>query len=261
MAAPRPQSIPVFLLVKTAFHILWHQRDDALRLGFIPTLICFGGFVYGGNAVRQAGSLLEAGMAASVPPQVTLGLLATLVIVLAGTVLAVANWLRFMLLGPMGAVGLGLAIGRPHVSFLGWCVVLAFGASVAFAVLSMPMLLLLPGPLWWIGNVVAMVVIFVIGSRLSPFLVGQAIAQPISLQQAWIASRGNGVPLTSALILVQIPLWLAASVLGQLLHAVGFAAVAPLAMVFITAVFQIATAILQASVLAAAFRQIVGIRA
>ena len=36
---PRRQTIPVILLVKTAFQLLWQQRDDALRLGLVPTLL------------------------------------------------------------------------------------------------------------------------------------------------------------------------------------------------------------------------------
>jgi hypothetical protein len=260
MALPRPQSIPVLLLVKTAFQILWQQRDDALRLGFIPTLICFGGFLYGASSLKQAGALFQSGMMTPLPPDVSLGILSTLLVILLATALVMANWLRFMLLGPMGAIGLGLSIGRPHISFLVWCVVLGFAGGIALSVLSMPMMLL-PGMLAWVGMVVALVVVLVLVARLTPFLIGQVIVQPMSLQQAWSASRGNGISLTSALILVQVPLWIAASVLREILLAIGFADVAPLAMLFIAAVFQMVTAILQASILAAAFRQMVGIRA
>jgi hypothetical protein len=86
------------------------------------------------------------------------------------------------------------------------------------------------------------------------------IAQPMSLQQAWRSSRGNGIPLTVALILVSVPIWIVTSILNQVLIAVGFAAAAPLAMVFIVAVFVILLSILLATVLATAFRQIVGIK-
>ena len=260
MASPRPQAIPVFLLVKTAFQILWQQRDDALRLGFIPTLICFGGFIYGRDALVIVAAQFQSGPMNPLPPGVALAVITTLLIVLLAMALVVGNWLRFMLLGPMGAVGLGFAIGWPHVGFLVSCLVLGFAAGIAFTVLCMP-ILLLPGLLAGIGIVVAFIVVFVAAARLLPFLVAQVIAQPMSLQQAWIASRGNGVALATALILVQVPLWIVASLLNQALFAVGFASVAPLAMIFIGAVFEIATAILQASILAAAFRQMVGIRA
>lgn len=259
MPLPRPQAIPVFLLVRSAFQILWQQRDDALRLGLVPTVICFGGFLYGQDALIQMASQWQSG-AMTPPPGAPLTVLATLLIVLVAMALAIGNWLRFMLLGPMGAIGLGLAIGRPHVAFLVSLLVLVFAGSIAFIVLSMP-ILLLPGLAAAVGLVVAFVLVLVATVRLSPFAVGQAIAQPMSLQEAWKASRGNGIPLATALILVQVPVWIAASLLNQLLFAIGFAAVAPLAMNFMNAVFEIAIAILQASVLAAAFRQLVGIRA
>lgn len=259
MPAPRRQSIPVVFLIRTAYQSLWQHRDDALRLGFIPTLICFAGFLYGGDSMEAAGALYQIGSTEPPPPGVTFGVFATLAIVLVGTVLIVSNWLRFMLLGPMGAVGLGLSIGRAHILFLVWAVVLGFAGAIAFSVASMP-LLLMPGALGWLGMGVLIIAILVVAARLLPFLIGQAIAQPMSLQQAWNASRGNGIALASALVLVEIPMWLAATILGQLLLAVGFAAVAPKAMLFIWAVFQVATSILQAGVLAIAFRQIVGIR-
>jgi hypothetical protein len=121
-------------------------------------------------------------------------------------------------------------------------------------------LVLLPATLANIGSVIVFIVIMVALARLMPFPVGQAIGQPISLQQAWQASRGNGIALLTALILVQMPLWILYILLNDLLVAVGFAAVAPLAMLFIASVFQSAAAILHAIVLATVFRQLVGIR-
>lgn len=255
MAKQRPQSLPVMLLVKSAFQIVWQQRDDALRLGFIPTLICFGGLLYGRDALNLLVSNLEQGMAAPSMPVLVMLLIAMLAVAL-----VIANWLRFMLLGPMGAIGLGLAIGRPHISFLISGMLLTFAGSIAFTVLSMPVLML-PSPLSGIGSVVAFVIVLVVMVRLSPFVIAQVIAQPISLQDSWRASRANGIPLTFALILVQVPVLVIASLLNQVLSAVGFADVAPLAMEFIYAVFQIATSLLQASILAAAYRQMIGVQA
>jgi hypothetical protein len=209
--------------------------------------------------LRVVTAQFQSGMTNPLPPGVAFAVLSTLLIVLLAIALAAGNWLRFMLLGPMGAVGLGLAIGRPHVSFLVWCAVLIFTGSIVFIVVIMP-IMLLPRLLAGVASVIAFIMLLVVAARLSPFLVGQVIAQPMPLKQAWSASRGNGVALASALILVQIPPWIALSLLKQILLAVGFASVAPLAMLFITAVFEIATAILQASILAAAFRQMVGIR-
>jgi hypothetical protein len=82
----------------------------------------------------------------------------------------------------------------------------------------------------------------------------------MSLQQAWSASRGNGVALATAMILVQVPMYIAATLLTSILLTIGFASAAPLAMTFVEAVFQIIDAVLIAIVLATAFRQMVGIR-
>jgi hypothetical protein len=260
MPAPRPQSIPVFLLVKSAFQVLWQQRDDALRLGFIPTIICFAAFLYGHDALIAVATQWQSGTIAPAPPGVSLTMFVTMLIIFLGMVFAIGNWLRFMLLGPMGAIGLGLAIGRPHIMFLVSCVVLEFAGSIALSVISMP-LGALPGALGLVGFLVGFMLVIVALVRLSPFVVGQVIAQPMSLQEAWRSSRANGIPLTIALILVQVPIWIATSLLNKVLFAVGFAAVAPLAMLFITSAFVTLIAMLQATILAAAFRQMVGIRA
>ena len=189
MPALRPQpSIPVLLLVKSAYQILWQQRDDALRLGFIPTLVCFGGLLYGRGALTVVLQHWRAGMTSPPPDGVALPVFATLMIVLLAIALAIGNWLRFMLLGPMGAVGLGLAIGRPHVSFLISTVLLVFGASIAFAVLSMPALLL-PGVMGHIGIIVVLIAVTVVTVRLSPFVIGQVIAQPCARQQVSVQGR------------------------------------------------------------------------
>ncbi|WP_119303548.1 hypothetical protein [Dongia deserti] len=259
MPALRPQPIPVLLLVKSAFQVLWQQRDDGLRLGFVPTLICFAAVAYGQGAAHRAMQYMQAGT----PERVSSGDLFTMIlsvlIAMAALGVLVANWLRFTLLGPMAAIGLGLSIGRGHVGFVVTCIVLMFVASIAFAVICMP-LLFLPPFLKGIGIAVAFIAVLVAMARLLPFAVAQAIGQPLTLQQSWNASRGNGVPLTSALILVWLPLWLLGGIVTNVLFAVGFGQIAPLAMVFIAAVFQSATSILQAIVLANAFRQMVGVQ-
>ena len=259
MAAPRSQTLPVFLLIRSAYQFLWQRHDDALRLAFIPTMVAFGAFAFAEDAMVSIVSQVMAGK----QDQLASGDQATVIVVaiivlLAMAVLAV-NWMRYALLGPMGAVGLGLAIGRPHMAFIVWSAALLFGASIALTVLSMP-LQLLPPLIASIGVVVVFIIVLVGIARLTPFVVGQAIGQPISLQQAWAATRGNGVPLATAMILVQLPLWIVLVLLGDLLGAIGFAQVAPLAMLFIGIVFQAAGFIIQATVLSTAFRQLIGIK-
>lgn len=255
----RSQTIPVFLLVKSAYQSLWQQRDDALRLGFVPTLICFASLAYSQDAVARTMAQMQAGTRDQISSGDYLTIILSGLISLLAIGILAANWLRYALLGPMGAIGLGLNIGRPHIGFIVACAVLLFVSSIAFAVACMPMLFL-PGVLRGIGVAVAFLAILVATVRLLPFAVGQAIGQPLSLQQSWAASRGNGVPLTSALILVCLPLWIAAILVSNILYAIGFSQIAPYAMLFIGAVFQSAACILQSIVLGAAFRQMVGVQ-
>lgn len=260
MNAPR-QKIPVLLVIRSAYQLLWQRKDDALRLAFVPTLVCFGGLFYSEDVVQAAARQATAGMS---PQEALAGytgmLLVSTVVALLALLLLMANWMRFMLLGPMGAVGIGLNIGRPHLAFAISTIVMAVAAGIALVVLSMP-LLLLPEALKSIGVVVCFIVVSIGFARLLPFTVGQAIGQPVSLQDSWRAARGNGIALAACLVMVQVPVILAVLATTFVLTVIGFADVAPLAMIFITAVFQCVSTILQASVLAAAFRQLIGIRA
>ena len=259
MASPRQQPVPVFLLIRTAYQFLWQQRDDALRLAFIPTMVCFGALFYCESAMFSILGHMQAGTQDQIPLGDSITVIAVTLVLLLSMAVLVANWLRFTLLGPMGAVGLGLNIGRPHLGFIAASAALSFVAGIGLTVLSMP-LRLLPPVLGNIGFVVALIVALIGLARLLPFAVGQAIGQPISLQRSWNVSRGNGVSLATSLVLVQLPLWIVGVLFSDLLGAVGFASVAPLAMLFIGSVFQSAAAVLHATVLASAFRQIVGVQ-
>ena len=259
MTAPRPQAIPVFLLVKSAFQVLWQQRDDALRLAFVPTLICFASLVYSQSTMLSVMEQIQAGTRDQISSGDSFTVMVSALISLLSLAVLVANWLRFTLLGPMAAIGLGLNIGRPHVGFVVSCVALFFVSLIALTVISMP-LLFLGGMVKGITFAVAFIVIVVCMARLLPLAVGQAIGQPLSLQQSWNVTRGNGVALASALILVLLPLWILLFIVTNIMFAIGFGQAAPLAMMFIGSVFQSAGTILQAIVLAAAYRQLVGVR-
>ena len=260
MNAPRPQSIPVFLLVKSAFQVLWQQRDDALRLGLIPTLLCFATLIYSQSTMISVMEQVQAGGRDQISSGDSFTVIVSALISLLSLAVLVANWLRFALLGPMAAIGLGLNIGRPHVGFVVTCVALFFVSIIALTVISMP-LLLLGGLVKGVGFAIAVIAVLVGIARLLPFAVGQAIGQPLSLQQSWNVTRGNGVALALALILVLLPLWIVLFIVTNIMFVIGFGQTAPLAMLFIGSVFQSAGTILQAVVLAAAYRQLVGIRA
>jgi hypothetical protein len=232
-----------------------------LRLGLIPTLICFGGLLYSEEIVQRASEQASgpAGMEEALSGYSGM-VLVSVVIMSLSTILLMANWIRFTLLGPMGAVGVGLNVGRPHLMFAVTMVVLAFASGIFFLVISMP-LMFLPQLLKNIGVLAAFVVGLIVFVRLMLYSVAQAIGQPISLQDAWRASRGTGMALAASLVLVQVPILVVLVVISTILQLIGFAAVAPLAMLFIVSVFQNMSAILQAIVLATTFRQLVGIRA
>jgi hypothetical protein len=256
---PRRQTIPVFLLVRTAFQLLWQQRDDALRLGLVPTLLLFGGFLYGSDALVAFFSLMAGGIPTELPPGISGPILILCLIVLVAVCLLTVNWLRFLLLGPMGAVGVGLSIGAAHVRFLFAAIAFMLMTMAAAVILSLP-LAFLPGALAMLGNLLVLAAVLVLAARILPFLIGRAIGQSMTLAQAWNVSRGNGVPLAVSLVLVQVPFMVGLAVLEFVLGTVGFTAMAPVGTTFIFSVIQVAVWLCSAGVMATAYRHMVGVR-
>ncbi|MGH6894065.1 MAG: hypothetical protein ACREEP_17605 [Dongiaceae bacterium] len=259
MLSPRPQSVPVFLLVRTAFQLLWQQKDDALRLGLAPVLICFGGFLYGQQDLQILAAHLNANMLDQLPDGVLVGVIAMSGILLLAYCLITVNWLRFVLLGPMASVGLGVNIGRSHGAFLLAVIGLILVIVIVLSVATMPASLL-PGIIGQLASVAVFILVAVLSARFIPFLVAIAVGQPMGLRQSWMSSRGNGIPLTTALVLAYAPFLMAVMLVSTLLSMIGFAVAAPVATLFITALFQVSAWICQAGVLATAYRHMVGIR-
>lgn len=256
---PRRQALPVMLLVKTALQLLWQQRDDALRLGLVPTLILFGGFLYASDALLALAAMAQSGTQDEMPAGIIGGLLTLSAAIFVGMSLLTVNWLRFLLLGPMGAVGIGLNIGWPHIRFLIAVIVLSLAMSAVLVVLSMP-LVLLPAALSLIGRLLLFAAVVLVMVRLVPYFVGLAIGQPVTLAQSWKVSRGNALPLAVSLFLVQVPFMLGLYVLQHLMIGTGFATGAPVGSVFIITVVNVAASLCQAGVLATAYRHMVGVR-
>lgn len=256
---PRRQTIPVILLVKTALQLLWQQRDDALRLGLVPTLLLFGGFFYAGDALVLLLGAMDGGIPAELPPGVAGPIMILALIIVVAICLLTVNWLRFLLLGPMGAVGLGVTVGIAHVRFLFAAIAFMIAMFVATLVLSLP-LAFLPGTLAIVGNLVVVAVVSVLAARLLPFLIGRAIGQSMTPVQSWNVSRGNGVALAVSLVLVQVPFIIGLSLLEWVLGVIGFTAMAPIGTMFILAVIQVAIWLCFAGVMATAYRHMVGVR-
>jgi hypothetical protein len=130
---------------------------------------------------------------------------------------------------------------------------------IVVMVASMPASLL-PDILAELVSIVILIAVLLMGTRCIPFLVSLAIGQPMRLQKSWAASRGNAVSVFLALVLAWIPFMIGVFVINNVLVAVGFAQAAPLATVFIMAVLQVIAWTCQASVLAMAYRHMVGVQ-
>jgi hypothetical protein len=246
-------------LVQTSLRSLSLCRDDALRLGIVPLVIYFLGMIYGRGAVAQLFDSFEQGRseidAAAAGPLFITGL-----IVVAGLSLLAVNWLRFLLLGPNAAEGLGLALRRAHLVFFGGAIGLGFCASLALSLISIPIAILL-GSAAQFGVWAAVLVIGMVAVRLVLVLVGVAIGQPIGPRRAWEASQGQGWALLFACLVVEAPFVLIMLVLGLIAGVTGLSAAAPYAMLFIGCVAQIAATLAQCGVLAAAYRRLIGVQA
>ncbi len=260
MRKPGPQAIPPLSLAVGALRVVWDRRDDVLRLGLVPALILFGGLVYCWDGIARNLALLRAGQVAEIDGALLSSLLGLSVIYgLAATLLAV-NWLRFLLLGPMSAIGLGLSLGRHHIGFLAAAAGLTIALGLALAVLSMP-LGYLPAPIDLLAMIALMILLLVAFTRLVFVPAAIAIGQRATPHRAWAATRGNGFRLALALVLVELPIFVAFNLVDFILRAIGFETAAPYAMMFLAAAFQILITVAQASVLAAAYRLLIGIEA
>ena len=249
----------IIQLVITSLQSLWVCRDDALRLGVVPMIIYFAAMLYGRPAALAVMSALEGG---SVDLARSAGgdlLLSGLVAICSFALLAV-NWLRFLLLGPQKAAGLGLHLTRAHLQYLLGVIALGFAALLGLSLLSLP-IQFLPPLLARIGLWVAALIVGLTAIRLSLALVAIAINQPIGLRQVWEASRGQGFVLLIAFLLAQIPFMLAVMVIGVIAGITGFANAAPYTLLLLGCICQIAAAMTQTGILATAYRRLIGVRA
>jgi hypothetical protein len=255
-----PQNLPPLSLALGSLRVLWQSRDDALRLGLVPTIILFGGFVFGGDAIGRYLGLLEAGRIAEIDSAIIGRIFVVFVVSGIAAALVAANWLRFMLMGPMSAIGLGLSLDRNHFGFFASGAALLIALGLALAILSMP-IGFLPAPFNLFAMIGLMISLVVVFARQVFVPVSIVIGQAMPLGRAWTATRGNGIRLAFALALVELPPFMALYVVVSLLGSVGFAQSAPYAMTFIAALFQTAILIAQSGVIAGAYRHLIGVEA
>ncbi|HVJ44305.1 MAG TPA: hypothetical protein VM639_22570 [Dongiaceae bacterium] len=251
--------LAIIQLVMTSLQSLWLCRDDAIRLGIVPTIFYFAAMAYGRQAVYAVMTAMENG-ASELAPTVGGTLLISAVIAVLSLALLTVNWLRFLLLGPQTAPGLGLRLGRAHLQFLLGALALGFASVIGLALLSLP-IQFLPPVVARLGLWIAALVIGLVAIRLSLALVAMAIGQPQSLRIIWEAGRGQSFALLIAFLLVEIPFMLAVMVLGVLAAASGLATAAPFTLLLLGCLCQIAATMAQCGVLAAAYRRLIGVRA
>jgi hypothetical protein len=97
--------------------------------------------------------------------------------------------------------------------------------------------------------------------RVGLALVAVAIGQPIGLRRAWDASRGQGIVLLVAFLLVEIPFVILVTVIGLIAGVTGLAAAAPYTLLLIGCIIQIVATMAQCGIIAAAYRRLIGVRA
>lgn len=249
----------IIQLVATSLQSLMLCRDDALRLAALPALLYFAAMVYGQSAAYAVMATIESG-APNLNPALAGRLLLTAIVAALSLSWLAVNWLRFLLLGPQSAPGLGWNLGRPHLLFLLGAVALTFAALLCISLVSLPIQLVLRGAAQ-IGFWVAALAIGMAVIRISLALVAIAIGQPLALRQAWDASKGQSVVLLVAFLLAEVPFILLVSVIGLIAGATGLAAIAPYTLLLIGCVIQIVATMAQCGVLAAAYRRLIGVRA
>lgn len=111
------------------------------------------------------------------------------------------NWYRVMLLGPAGLVRPTLKWDRRHWRVFGY----AFAINVATAVVQLSLTVALP----FLSSVIALAV-FYVTARLSFIFPALSVEEDYSLQLSWQHTKGQGLRLTTALLLAGLPLYFVA---------------------------------------------------
>lgn len=115
------------------------------------------------------------------------------------------NWYRIMLLGPGGVVRPALRWDRRHWFFFGYALALGTTLLIAFMVASF----VLP----FLPSAVVAIVLCYLAARCSFLFPTLAVEEPYSFTLSWQHTKGQGLRLTSCLLLAAIPLSLAVSLI------------------------------------------------
>lgn len=241
MNQPSSTDLQPWPLAMAAFRRVWAERDDLLRLAAVPVAATFAVYLWVQDSLGEAMLAIQPGqqpdpetMAALQGPILLYGL-ASLCILGVFSV----NWMRCLVLGHDAVGGLGLAIGRRHVRLVLLAIGLQILATLLLSVALVVAVHIVP------ANAVVFAV-FVLGiiwyliaaARLAPAWVGIAIDAPMKLAEAWRRTRGFGIKLAVALVIVSFLLFVLQSALFWLSLGLGVTELAPLALNFISVVIQ-----------------------
>lgn len=237
---PDLQPLPLAL---AACRRTWIERDDLLRLAAVPLAVSFLLNLWVWHAYGDLFAALGRGEMptpetadAMLMPTMFVGFVSWF----ATSVFAV-NWMRVLLLGPNAVAALGLAINRRHIKFTLFAFLTQLVFGFAFMLAFMLAAFLLPNMTLLVVFAIVLMLLYVAALlRLAPLWVGIAIDAPLAFNQAWHRTRGYGLQLLSAVVLIALTIMFAQTVLQVILGALGLMQAAPMAMLFISLVIQFA---------------------
>lgn len=257
-APRRDRNVQVWPLVTTSVRRCWAARDEFLCLGILPVtlLVLVTSPLHDlMEEFRRAEALGQSALVQAMSdaaPEVTL-----LNLCLTATYcLFAVNWVRLMTLGPAAVNPLGLSIGIRHLRLFAFMVAIAVVTAIAALLLAFLLLgfgatgiltALVFGTVLWIGFVL----------RLSPRWIGMAIDAPMPMAIAWKRTRGQGIKLFLALLLIEIPALVAEQVVGIVFQLTGLIAMAPYTFFFLICSIEMVRLAVQLGALLAAYPQFV----
>lgn len=192
--------------------LVFNNIDAALRI----SLVLFAVYAVLQFWLSTTWAPVSAELADVGPGQVPPGALFSGLLMLVISLWIAVAWHRYVLLGEMPAGWVPVMRGGLMLGYFGRSILLALIVIIAAAVMSTvsAVVLVLLGPMVAVGGsmVLTMATAFYLFYRLCAILPGGAVGKPVTLGEAWAATRGTGGTILSlvilsvlALLIVQIP--------------------------------------------------------
>ena len=232
MIPSHQQNLQPVPLASAACRRVWAERDDLLRLGVVPLVPLYLLFRTLESLQTTIFAELQKGPAgepATLIDAVLRMSLASLGLLMVVSVFSV-NWIRRMTLGRAAVPGLGLNLGRRHLSFTLVMILLVAVPFVVSLVISTILSLVGLVSIALLASMLMMTIGYlVLLTRLSPAWIGIAIDAPMPFKIAWERTRGQGGRLIGALLITAFPAFAAQWLLAMMFFGLGLLAAAPLA--------------------------------